>query len=91
MENWENEYVDFMKKIGDYDDLCYAIVIGKKNKEYAFKIMNYIREHNLNTFGMWEEESDQKYDEYEKFLVFLDTLTGQTQKTKHFSNFKKQD
>lgn len=71
MEQWQKEFIDFMSNIGEYDDLCYAISMGKNDKRVAKIIMNYIKENDINTFGMWEEDSGEKYDKYEKFVYFL--------------------
>lgn len=84
MEQWQIDFEKFMEKIGNIDDIGYFILVGKQDKRIADAIINFAKKNNLNTFGMWDEDSGEKYHKYRdlmKIVIDLRKKYGQIAKS----------
>lgn len=64
MEQWQKDFENFMKKVGTFDDVGFFTVAGKKDKRIADAIVDFVEKLNFDTFGMWKEDSREKYHKY---------------------------
>lgn len=64
MEQWIKDFEKLMEQVGTFDDMCYFVSVGKKDKRIADAIMDFVQKNNFDTFGMWDEDSGEKYHKY---------------------------
>ena len=71
MEQWQIDFEKFMKKVGTFDDVCYFIAVGKQDKRIADAIIDFAKTNDLDTFGMWDEDSGKKYHKYKELMEIV--------------------
>ena len=73
MEKWQETFENFMQKIGDREEIMFAVAIGKKDKAVADAIMEYVEKNNLDAHDILED--DDKFDKHQDFLEFCINLS----------------
>ena len=71
MEQWQKNFEDFMNNVGAFDDIGFFTIVGKKDRRIAKVIMDFVEKHNFDTFGMWEEDSGEKYHKYVELMTIV--------------------
>ena len=72
MEKWQETFENFMQKIGDREEIMFAVAIGKKDKAVANDIMDYVKKNKLDAHNILED--DDKFDKHQDFLEFCINL-----------------
>ena len=51
--------------------------------------MKFVEEKNIDTFGMWEDKTAEKYDKYQALFEMVLAYKAEPKQLRKFSNFRK--
>ncbi|MBR1746586.1 MAG: hypothetical protein IJ735_00030 [Clostridia bacterium] len=71
MEQWQKDFEKLMAQVGTIDDVGYFISVGKNDKRIADAIIDFVKKNDLDTFGMWDEDSGEKYHKYKELIEIV--------------------